>query len=246
MNKKNRIIWIIFFAVLVLAGSVFFMGKYFSRSKNQTIDLNKNNSELINSSTASEEIGSNVTNGIPENPIDRKENTADAGNSIQLEKKETTNNPLKVANKIVSWGFTKVNNNRSVDTIIIHSSYDASGSNPYSVNGLIQEYKDYGVAPHYLIDRAGTIYRLVDEQNIAYHAGEGQTPDGRTGINNFSIGIELMNTKTDKFTNEQYAALNKLIRDIKSRYKIKYVLGHNQIAPGRKDDPWNFDWKMIR
>jgi len=39
--------------------------------------------------------------------------------------------------------------------------------------------------------------------------------------------------------------LQKLIDFLRGSYKIKYVLGHNQIAEGRKDDPWNFDWKKI-
>jgi len=64
-------------------------------------------------------------------------------------------------------------------------------------------------------------------------------------VNGFSIGIELINTKKAEFTEAQYAALQKLIDRIKSEHKIKYVLGHNQIAPGRKDDPWNFDWDEL-
>ena len=76
---------------------------------------------------------------------------------------------LAVENHLVSWGFAK-SNCRTVDTIIIHSSYDALSGNPYSLEGLIKEYRQYGVSPHYLIDRKGIIYRLVEEKNMAYHA----------------------------------------------------------------------------
>lgn len=155
-------------------------------------------------------------------------------------------NELAIEKKhFVSWGFAKTAK-RTIDTVIIHSSYDALSGNPYSLDGLIKEYQQYGVAPHYLIDRKGIIYRLVEDKNTAYHAGKSQTPDGRKNVNDFSIGIEIMNTKTDSPTEEQYAALQKLIDFLKKEYKIKYILGHNQIAEGRKDDPWNFDWQKIK
>ena len=159
---------------------------------------------------------------------------------INTTDKQENNDKLKITGKYVFWGYEKAEG-RSIDTIIIHSSYNALGGDAYDVDKLVKEYKDYGVAPHYLIDRKGNIYKLVDEKNIAYHAGESQTPDGRSNVNNFSIGIELMNTKEDKFTDAQYNSLNKLLKDLKDKYEIKYVLGHNQIAPGRKDDPWNFN-----
>lgn len=152
---------------------------------------------------------------------------------------------LAMENHLVSWGFAK-STDRTIDTIIIHSSYDALSGNPYSLEGLIKEYKQYGVAPHYLIDRQGIIYRLVEDKNVAYHAGVSLVPDGRTNVNNFSLGIEIMTTKTDSPTQEQYAALQKLIDFCKENYKIKYVLGHEQIAEGRKDDPWNFNWEKIK
>ena len=54
-----------------------------------------------------------------------------------------------------------------------------------------------------------------------------------------------MNTKTDNYTEAQYEALKNLLADLKKRYKIKYVLGHKDIAPGRKDDPWNFNMNKL-
>lgn len=149
-----------------------------------------------------------------------------------------------ITEKLVSWGFQEAQN-RKIDTVVIHTSYDAIGPAPYDVDGLIKEYKGYKVAPHYLIDRNGGIYKLVEEKNIAYHAGKSQMSDGRQSVNEFSIGIELMNTKTGQMTDEQYQALKELIRDIKSRHEIKYVVGHNQISSDRKDDPWNMDWSKV-
>jgi N-acetyl-anhydromuramyl-L-alanine amidase AmpD len=158
--------------------------------------------------------------------------------------KVTSDGTLKIFDRLMSAGFKK-STGRTIDTIIIHSSYDALGGDPFNVAGIIKEYKDYGVSAHYIIGRDGTIYRLVREQDIAYHAGVSKVPDGRMNVNDFSIGIEVVTTKTSAPTVEQYAALQKLVDAIKIRNKIKYVLGHDQIAPGRKDDPWNFDWKKL-
>lgn len=154
-------------------------------------------------------------------------------------------NSLNVINKIVSWGHEIPSSPRSIDTIIIHSSYNTLGDDPYSVNGVIQQYKTYGVSSHYLIDRNGTIYRLVEEKNIAYHAGKSKMPDGRTNINNFSMGITLINTKSVGPNEVQYTSLLKLVRFLKWQYEIKNILGHNQIAPDRKTDPWNFNWQKF-
>ena len=161
------------------------------------------------------------------------------------ENKSTEKDDEKIVEKFVSWGFEK-SSGRKIDTIIIHSSYDAIGSEPFSVSGLLNEYKQYGVAAHYLIDRNGTIYQLVADKNIAYHAGTSKTPDGRTGVNAFSLGVEMMNTEDGKFTSEQYSALNYLISTLKKNYSIKYVLGHSDIAPGRKTDPWGLDFSKIK
>ena len=55
-----------------------------------------------------------------------------------------------------------------------------------------------------------------------------------------------MNDKGDAITKAQYTSINALIADVESRYKIKYVLGHSDIAPGRKSDPWGIDWGRVK
>ena len=144
---------------------------------------------------------------------------------IEIETPENTTPEISVddsfiINKKVSWGYS-ASSGRTIDTLVIHSSYDALGDKPYDLDGLIAEYKQYSVAPHFVIDRKGKVYRLVDEKNIAYHAGTSTMPDGRTGVNNFSIGIELMNTEDDDYASKQYSALNDLIDYLKDKYSIK-------------------------
>lgn len=153
---------------------------------------------------------------------------------------------LDIITQPVNFGFSVPNKPRTIDTIILHTSYDATGSDPYSVSGIIAQWKSYGVAPHYFIGHNGTVYQLVKDENIAYHAGVSKVPDGRTNVNDFSIGIEMASTQKGDYTYEQYTSLKKLIASLKGKYAIKYVLGHNDIAPGRKTDPWNFDWKKLK
>lgn len=171
-------------------------------------------------------------------------------NSYPSENKSSNNDSaLNINNNIIlkkiSWGFENTNK-RYIDTIIIHSSYNPFDNDYYNVDKILDIYKDYDVSAHYLIDRQGKIYKLVEEKNIAYHAGKSKMPDGRINVNYFSIGIELIYHKNETPNEYQYQSLNKLIKDIKNRYQIKYILGHKDIAPQRKDDPWNFDWNKAK
>ena len=169
-----------------------------------------------------------------------------ATKAVQIASQEASSSKLAVKDMLMQSGFAKGDAARVIDTIIVHSSYNSLGDDPYSIKGIIGIYESYGVSAHYLIGRDGDIYRLVREKDIAYHAGVSKLPDGRTDVNRVSVGIELVNEQNTKYTDNQYKALKKLISDIQSRYSITYVLGHSDIAPGRKTDPWNFDWKRIR
>lgn len=164
---------------------------------------------------------------------------------VPAEEKPVSSSAPPITNRVISWGYTP-KESRKIDTIILHSSYNSLGGDPYSVEKIIAIYKDYEVGAHYILDRKGTIYRLVEDKNIAYHAGASKMPDGRTNVNDFSIGIELINNMEDTYTGAQYEALNELIDYLENTYGIKHVVGHSDIAPGRKTDPWNFDWKKLK
>lgn len=155
--------------------------------------------------------------------------------------KETTS---LIFDKFVKWGHKTPLAPRAINTIIVHSVYDALGQDLYSLDGVIEEFKLYHVSSHYLIDRNGSIYRLVADKDIAYHAGTSKMPDGRINVNNFSIGIELIYHETESPVEAQYQSLAQLVKYLQSKYEIPstYILGHKDIAPSRKTDPWNFDW----
>lgn len=103
------------------------------------------------------------------------------------------------------------------------------------------------VSSHYLVGEDGTIWRLVAEDKKAWHAGISFWR-GQRDLNQHSIGIEIANPGNRPFAEAQMVAVEQLCRWILSRHKIKaqYVLGHSDIAPGRKPDPgWFFDWKRL-
>ena len=130
--------------------------------------------------------------------------------------------------------------NASVDTVVIHamSAINVYPRNPFSIKKCIEIFIDYEVSAHYIIDRKGRIYHLVPEEKKAWHAGV-------AGMNDISIGIELMGSETVPFEEAQYAALNSLIADIKKRHKIKSIVGHQEIKESKWDPGKMFDWKRV-
>lgn len=105
-----------------------------------------------------------------------------------------------------------------------------------------------GVSAHYLIDEDGSVMALVDEGRRAWHAGVAGWRRHRD-VNAVSIGIELVNPGHEggyrPFPPAQMAALVELARAILGRHPIPAwnVLGHSDVAPGRKADPGElFDW----
>ena len=103
------------------------------------------------------------------------------------------------------------------------------------------------VSSHYLIDREGVVYQLVDEAKRAWHAGAGRWA-GHEDINSRSIGIELDNDGQSPFAEPMMAALETLLTDLLERYRLdpKAVIGHSDFAPDRKADPGrHFDWRRL-
>ncbi len=103
------------------------------------------------------------------------------------------------------------------------------------------------VSAHYLIDEEGQVYSLVPEGKRAWHAGISAWEDD-VSLNSNSIGIELVNSGDRNFTAAQMSALAILSKGIIDRHAILpfHILGHSDIAPGRKVDPGTyFDWKWL-
>jgi N-acetylmuramoyl-L-alanine amidase len=103
------------------------------------------------------------------------------------------------------------------------------------------------VSAHYLIGADGGVIQMVEEDQRAWHAGQGEWA-GQEDINSRSIGIELDNTGSHPFPEPQMSALETLLRGILDRWDIEPdgVIGHSDMAPGRKADPGpHFDWARL-
>lgn len=159
--------------------------------------------------------------------------------------------------------------NYPLDMIVIHH-IGSQGGKLYSVNGTltwftdvnVHKNKDTGkienqVSAHYVIPRephnGNDMYQLVQDTDIAYHAGESQwIIDGkvRKFINRYSIGIEMEGDgNVVEYTDYQYDVLAWLVKNLMEHYNIPIanVVGHEDIAPKRKVDPGKlFDWKRFR
>ena len=131
-----------------------------------------------------------------------------------------------------------------VDRIVLHHTAGTSWSGAYSEF----QSRSSEVSSHYIVDKNGLVYYIVDESLKALHAGN------EGGINDRSIGIEIVNTGSEPFTEAQYVSLNKLLREIDGRYPdIVYddghIIGHYQTPQGiddNKQDPSSyFAWAEI-
>jgi N-acetylmuramoyl-L-alanine amidase len=103
------------------------------------------------------------------------------------------------------------------------------------------------VSAHYVIARDGTLTGLVPEDLRAWHAGAGSW-QGLEDVNSRSIGIELDNDGASPFTEPLMATLETLLPQIMARHDIapEGVIGHSDMAPGRKSDPGpRFDWLRL-
>lgn len=136
---------------------------------------------------------------------------------------------------------------RNINTVIIH--YTGMKSKAHALKRLTEESSN--VSSHWLIDEGGLVYKLVEESNIAWHAGVSYWR-GVNSINANSVGIEMVNKgheyQYNAFPEEQMVSLEVLLEGIFKRYNINpfLVLGHSDIAPDRKKDPGElFDWKRL-
>ena len=138
----------------------------------------------------------------------------------------------------------KLRSIKSITSIVLH--YTGMQSERESLKRLMNPKTK--VSCHYLINRKGKIFKLVEELKVAWHAGKSRWKKNKN-LNKNSIGIELVNKGHkygyQNFTKEQINTLIKLCKKLKRKYKIKnqLILGHSDIAPLRKIDPGEkFPW----
>jgi N-acetyl-anhydromuramoyl-L-alanine amidase len=139
-----------------------------------------------------------------------------------------------------------------IDMIVIHNIslppniYGGSGVVELFTNKLNPDEHPYyatihsaKVSSHFFIRRDGELMQFVSCLQRAWHAGVSKWQE-RERCNDFSVGIELEGSDFEAFEDAQYQTLNALLKTLKETYPIQHVVGHSDIAPGRKTDPGPF------
>jgi len=131
-----------------------------------------------------------------------------------------------------------------VDTVVVHSTANASleGTTRWFCHPESQ------VSAHFTIGKDGSIVQHVSTFSRAWHAGK-SVLDGKENLNDFSLGIELVNLNDgkDPYPEAQTTALRFLIGAMRRRFDLKVITSHEHVAlpHGRKSDPLNFPWKEL-
>ena len=117
-----------------------------------------------------------------------------------------------------------------------------------TVDPALADLASVRVSSHLLISRRGAVTQFVPFDRRAWHAGV-SSHRGRERCNDYSIGIELEGTDDRPYTKSQYdklaGVLAALLREY-PRLSLAGVVGHSEIAPGRKTDPGPaFDWPRL-
>jgi len=116
----------------------------------------------------------------------------------------------------------------------------------WDAHAYFQQIRGLEVSAHFLVRRDGELVQFVSCDARAWHAGA-SVWHGRSECNDFSIGVELEGLEGERFDAPQYVALAALIDALAARYPITAVVGHEHVAPGRKNDPGpGFDWVRLR
>jgi AmpD protein len=124
-----------------------------------------------------------------------------------------------------------------------------TGSLPPAEHPYFAQIAGARVSAHVLVRRDGELVQYVPFGQRAWHAGVSQF-EGRTACNDFSIGIEFEGTDDCRYEESQYVAAAALLRALLRAYPslaAQRIVGHSDIAPGRKTDPGeSFDWARMR
>ena len=154
---------------------------------------------------------------------------------------------MKINNRFSPNFNKKKRSINSIKIIVIH--YTGMQSERESISRLCNPKSK--VSSHFVINQKGKVYRLVQDEKIAWHAGKSRWGKYRQ-LNKNSIGIELVNKGHrfgyTNFKKKQLLSLIKICKSLVKKYKIKkkYIVGHSDISPLRKIDPGEkFPWKLL-
>jgi len=120
---------------------------------------------------------------------------------------------------------------------------------PAEIHPYFAEVAPLRVSSHLVVQRDGALTQYVSFADRAWHAGQSNY-QGRAACNDFSVGVELEGTDTLPYEATQYEALAAVVAALCAAYprlSADRLVGHSDIAPGRKTDPGPaFDWPRAR
>lgn len=126
-----------------------------------------------------------------------------------------------------------------------HVSDLFTGRVDYNADPSFADLRGVQVSAHFFVRRDGRLVQYVSCNDRAWHAGVSQF-QGRANCNDFSIGVEMEGTDNVAFSSEQYEVLAQLALALQNRYPLRWITGHEHVAPGRKTDPGPcFDWTLL-
>jgi AmpD protein len=124
-----------------------------------------------------------------------------------------------------------------------------TGNLPADAHPEFRERAGLRVSAHLLVRRDGELVQFVSLNERAWHAGRSSW-QGRESCNDYSIGIECEGTDETPYEAAQYATLRELLPMLLDAYPAitgDRIVGHSDVAPGRKTDPGSsFDWTKIK
>lgn len=120
---------------------------------------------------------------------------------------------------------------------------------PRDAHPYFETIRGMEVSSHVLIRRTGEVVQFVPFHRRAWHAGQSCFGD-KADCNNYSIGVELEGCDDMPYKEKQYVALVAVTKAIMGAYPaidVDRIVGHSDVAPGRKTDPGPaFDWTRFR
>lgn len=134
----------------------------------------------------------------------------------------------------------------AIDTIVLHHTASPN------LGGTVKWFTmpESKVSAHFTVGKDGSIVQMVSCFKRAWHAGKSIDYKGRDNVNNFSIGIEIVNVGDgkDPYPEDQVYAVELLCRTLVDFYPIRQITSHEFIAEleGRKNDPINFPWERFK
>lgn len=185
--------------------------------------------------------------------------TSDRGSFVRV---NTATGLLEGAQYLPSANHDDRPNGMAIDVLVIHAismppgEYGSGGVEQLFANTLDFDAHPFfvsvagiRVSAHLLIRRNGEVVQFVPFTQRAWHAGVSQF-EGRARVNDFSIGIELEGSDYAPFEEVQYQSLIEVTRTLRHAYPgivETRIVGHADIAPGRKTDPGPyFNWRRFR